>query len=206
MTSKQLILNFVKKKTTIENCDVIIAVQSKRHSKIKINHVMILKKTNVILSHLQQQVKIHHLNISKKIDYFFESNEVNFSLYVHVINVKTFKIVIQNEENKLIKISKNFRLKRATKLNFFNAYDVIKNNVMNLINKQFKQFHKKIYFHKLFWILMNVVQTKNNIEIKIIQKKHDQCFSINFVEFESIRQTKKKLSFMMQIFFLSSSC
>lgn len=106
---EKFVLDLNKETAFIENCKIIVFIMFKRHDKI--NHVMCFKKSIIIPPHTQQSIQIHHLNLLKNRNFIFESNDTNVNLYIYVFNADTLKILIQNDENKSVKIIKNFRLK-----------------------------------------------------------------------------------------------
>lgn len=133
--------------TVIENCSVTIFIIIRRHFKF-VDQMICLKKSIIISIQFQMQMKIHHFNFSKKKIFLFKFENANFEFYVHVMRFETADVLIRNDENKFIKMFRNFRLRRITEMKYFNVYFVI-NDIMNLIVKKSEQSHQKIYFQKL---------------------------------------------------------
>ena len=121
-TSENFVLDFKQNQTLINSCDVIIFITSRRHFKSMIHHMISFKKIIIIFSRFQLRVRIHHLIFFQKRDFLFESENINFSMYVHVIEFDIKSILLQNEKNKSIKVFRNFRFDRVVKLNYFNVY------------------------------------------------------------------------------------
>lgn len=142
LISKKFILNFKNNTIVIENCQMTIFITIKRKANAKIDRIVNFKKIILIFSHTMLSIKIHHLNISTKKIFLFESNDVNFSMYVHMIDSRIAIIMIRNEKNISIRIPRNFRLKRTIELNYSNAFQIA-NDVENLTIKYLKSFHKK---------------------------------------------------------------
>lgn len=117
-------------------------------------------------------------------------NNVNFNLYVHVINHETTKILIRNDKNKFMKISRNFRLKQVIKINFSNIYQINK-KVMNLTKKKIKILHRKTYFNKLLRIFMIAFKIEKNFIVK-------KLVFVNFVQIESEFIKTKKFIFRIK--------
>ena len=122
LISKKFVLNFKNETTTIKNCKVTIFIITKRRSNFKINRIMNFKKTIVISSQTILSIKIHHLNISDESNFLFKSNNLNFSLYVHVIDFEIIKVILCNEKIKSIRMSQNLRLNRTIELNYLNVF------------------------------------------------------------------------------------
>lgn len=114
------------------------------------------------------------MSFEKKI--LFKFDDVNFILYIHVMNFITAIILIQNNNSKFICLFKNFRLKQTTKIDYFNAYHVKNEKIINLAIKHSKTIHQKIYFEKLlrvcaFFIKIEIEFFFNTISIvQIIEK------------------------------------
>ena len=104
--------------TLIETCNVtiLITTQFKFISQIKFIHPI---KIN-ILAHSEIVIFIHRITIFDR-DYMFEFKIINLSIYAHIIDSNTITILIRNENDKLIHISKNFRLKNLIELDYLNA-------------------------------------------------------------------------------------
>lgn len=147
----------------IKNCSVIIFVISKRHAKTIINRMICFRDTIIFSFCSQFCAKIHHFNFFENKDFFFESKNVNFGLYAHVIKIKISNVLLRNDENKTIKILRNFRLSRIVKLDYSNVYQMIE-NVLNLIVRQIKQFYQNVYFQKLLKVCL--FDTKKNFIVE----------------------------------------
>lgn len=113
-----------------------------------------LKKIIVISFRFQLRAQIHHLIFFHGRDFLFESEVTNFNMYAHVIDSKTKGILLRNEADKPIKISRNFRFERVIELDYSNAYQVSA-DVMNLTIKHFEQSHQKIYYQRLLRVCLS---------------------------------------------------
>ena len=52
---------------------------------------------------------MHYVNLLNR-DFFFESDQLNLTLYAHFINFFLYVILIKNDLNHYIKVFKNYRL------------------------------------------------------------------------------------------------
>ena len=188
LTSKKFVLNFKKNETFIKNCSIIISIISKRHEKI-INQIMNLKKIIIISFHFEFQIRIHHLNFSEKKNFLFESKSVDFDLYAHIIETETSDILIRNEQNKSLRISRNVYLDRVMKMKYSNVCHVTTNDVINLAIRKPKSFHRKAYFQRLLKSYLFVVEidsaeseTTIRIKKKIIIHNADPIFTKQLLE------------------------
>lgn len=106
----------------------------------------------------------------------FEFENVNFNMYIHIINFDTKNILLRNEKNQSIKISMSFRLDRVIELNYFHAYQVFI-DVINLIIKHFKKNHQKIYHQLMFRTIF--FEFKSKVEQKLIVKTKEKIIIHN---------------------------
>ena len=121
---ENIMINSVKKQTFIINTDVIISIKVKS-SKNNIQRFVHIRKTIVISLYIEIVVFINDINLSKIRDFLFESvDDVNFTLYAHLVNAFTFVVIIRNDHAQSIQIFRNFKLDRISKLNYFNAFQV----------------------------------------------------------------------------------
>ena len=88
-------------------------------------------------------ISIHYFvdNISNDRDYFFESNEIEFILYAHFMNIFIETIFVRNDDKQAVKISRNYRLNYFIEFDYSNAFFVNDDNV-DLIMKTFRIIHK----------------------------------------------------------------
>ena len=93
---------------------------------------------------------------------------MNFSFYVHLINAEFKIILIKNDDDKIIQIFRNCRLKRMIELNFANVFQVQiddDNDVAKLTIRKFFTKHKINWFKKIIVAAyaIIVVLTKSNL-------------------------------------------
>ena len=94
-------------------------------------------------------ISIHRIVVSEH-KYIFKSERIaNFFVYVHIIDADTKAILIQNDNTKLIKLFRNFRLKNLIEINFFNAMH-INTKYLDLILKRSNFIYDSIQFIKKF--------------------------------------------------------
>ena len=143
----------------IENCNVIIfiSVNNRLNSKTISIHAI---KTIIISSKSKQTIFIHKISLSNR-HYIFESANANFSIYSHIVNTITNVILIRNDENKFVKIFRNFHLNKLIKFDYFNVY-LINNDLYDLIVRKSKSEHKAFWFQKILTFHINT--NKINIE------------------------------------------
>ena len=145
LDSENVVINSVKRQIFIINTKITISVNI-RSLKTSIQRSIHIRKITVISSQFEIIILIHHVSFSISKNFLFESiDDVNFILYAHLVNIFISIILIRNERNQVIQISRNFRLDRITKLDFSNVFQIsIENvdNVKHLTVKKFKFIHK----------------------------------------------------------------
>ena len=98
-----------------------------------------ISKKNIVVS-LQAKITISIYyfvnNFFKNKNYFFESNEFDFTLYVYFINIFIKIILVRNNNKQIVKISRNFCFDHLIEINYFNIF-FVSENVENLIIKTF---------------------------------------------------------------------
>jgi len=118
---EKIIIDVASKSIYISNCDVIISIEVKI-SQVVIHTLIYIRKTIIVSFRSKIIVFVHHNSILSDQDFFFESNEFNFLLYAHLVNVESCIILIRNDTNKAMQLFRNYRVERITKLNFLNAF------------------------------------------------------------------------------------
>lgn len=103
-------------------------------------------------------ILVYYTSISNNRDFLFELNRLNLLLYAYLVNLETRNIVVRNNSNKTIYILRNCRLRRITKLEFFNIFYIVANsNVLNLILRKTFANYKTNRFKKIIAITFVII-------------------------------------------------
>lgn len=162
-------------------------------------------KTTIISFHIEFVVSIHNI-ISFNYDYIFKSDEIDFSIYVHVLNANTKVILIKNDINIVLKISRNFRFEKLIEMNNSNVY-LMNFNIISLTLKRSKFKHKNLWFNKILYtyivvndnfniftntVLFNDVTISNSINdtVKVFVKLIHEFFFCELIKNSSIFRNK----------------
>ena len=156
---ENIVTNVDKQKITIRNCDITIFMKI-RFRIIHVQQRSIHVKKIIILSSRTQLIIIVHdffdeLFVNR--DFLFEFDDIEFILYAHFVDFFIKIILITNNTNVSIKISRNFRLKKFVELNYFNVFHVDEQNVIELIVRMSIREHKFSWFKKVLSIFVVVV-------------------------------------------------
>ena len=140
--SKKIKIDVINNFVYIDNCEIIIFLNVKTSRKIV--HISIhVRKTIIVSSRFEITIIVHYNIISKNRDFLFESKILNFFLYAYLVNNNCKNILVRNDNNKTIQISRNCRVNRLIEIDFFNVFQIfIENNVVELILRKFFTKHK----------------------------------------------------------------
>ena len=120
--SEKVKIDLEKDETHLGSCQVTILLSIKNKSML-IHKPIYLKKPIVISFHTVLLVPIHSFSaIPLDRDYIFKPNEKNFSLYTHMINSETRIVLVKNNEDRSIKISRNLYLRYIIEIDYANIY------------------------------------------------------------------------------------
>ena len=121
--SEQFIIDMKTKQITIESIDASISIEVKS-AKTSLQRLIHLKKIVIISSHIEMIISVHNVNLSVSRDFLFESENSKLVMYVHLIDVSITAILIRNDKNIFVKISRNYRLDRVFELDFSNVFHI----------------------------------------------------------------------------------
>ena len=97
INSKEIFIDIVNKKIHIVFCDVNIFIYFKIFKKIFHKKVHVFKFINVFSMSKIIIVVYNNVIISLNKNFLFKLNEFNVLIYIHIMNLKTREILIQNE-------------------------------------------------------------------------------------------------------------
>ena len=137
-------IDMTKRHAVIDSTDITISLKI-RSPKLTIQRSVHLKKTTVIPPHIELTVAVHHAELSTTRDFLFEPNDsLNFILYAHLVDASTKSIIVRNDREFPVMISRNFRLDRMFEIDFSSDFhiDIDDDDVRYLVVKKFKFIHK----------------------------------------------------------------
>ena len=120
---EKIVIDMHKRETLITSCEITIFLEIKTQSDV-VNRSVPLRKTTIIPSRIEMSISIHYTNIFNSRDFLFESEKecVSLALYAHMIDVFTRAILVRNDKEQLVRIRRNQRLDRVSKINFSNVF------------------------------------------------------------------------------------
>ena len=192
--SKRWNINLNKKQIFVENCEIVVSINIQRRSIDQSQHKSIyIIKISIISLDSKMTIFIYYLAnaIFNDRDFFFEFDNINFIMYVYLINASIQTILIRNDNFKIVKISRNFRLKYLIEINYSNVF-FVDENIVELIMKISRSSHKFSWFKKIIdifvivWIITIVISLSTLFDatssiISIMYTLSLQLFFINFI-------------------------
>jgi hypothetical protein len=113
---KKIVVDFITCIARIKSCKIIILIEIRISNNI-ILKLIYFKKSIIISSQSNLLVKIHYFAILKNRNFLFKLNKISYFInYVYLINVITKTIILKNDTNMLIYISRNYRLNKLFKI------------------------------------------------------------------------------------------
>ncbi len=170
---EDMFIDETNSKITIASCNnMIISIEIKTLSKKSINKVLHACAIIMIFFHSMIIISIHNINLLFNRDFLFESNDIDISFYAHTIDNFIIIIMTKNFINKIVKISRNDRLEKVTKIQYFNAFHADSDaNLQNYVEKTSRHVHKIFWFNRVLkttavvYMIVIVIFTSNNQKI-----------------------------------------
>ena len=123
--SKIFIIDLNNKTARINSCDVTVSIEI-RSSKSSIVQLFVhLKKIIVVSAHIELTIFIHRMKniLSATRDFLFESKIINqLFMYAHLIDAVIEAIIVRNDNDVSMQISRNMRLNKIFELKYFNVF------------------------------------------------------------------------------------
>ena len=140
----------------IESCKIKISITIRARSVLQIRFIHALEIN--ISTRSKIVISIHKITVSER-DYMFESKEVtNLSVYAHIIDDNIISVLIRNENDTTIHISRNFRLKNLIELDYSNVLQMSAEH-SNLALRISRSMHKQCWFNKIINAYISAIST-----------------------------------------------
>ena len=173
--SKKIDVNISKKTIYIKSCKIIANLKI-RTFKIIVQISIYIRKITVISFRFELILSMHYTIVSFDRNYLFESNELKFSLYVHLIDFNIKQIIVRNESNQVVHIFRNYRVDHIIEIDYINVFQIHVDeisHVVDLVLRRSAQMHKISWFKKIIvtiYVAINVFSDSNlfTFEITII--------------------------------------
>ena len=137
----------------IDSCEITIPIVIRAGSKSQSRSIHAIK-TFVIPPKSECLMSVHVMISLSERDFLFEfSKTSNLFIYAHVVDSITSSILIRNDDEQFMKISRNFRLETLMKLDYINAYQANSEDVSDLAIRHFKSKHKATWFQKIIFVV-----------------------------------------------------
>ena len=160
--SEKIDVSISNKSVYIDSCEVIASLEV-RTSRVIVQISVHARKITVISSHSELIFSMHYIIVSFDRNYLFESNELNLSLYAHLIDSIFKHIVDRNEDNQVVHIFRNCRVDHMIEIDFIIVFQIHVDEVSEIVDLAFRrsaQAHKTSWFKKIIaaiYVAINVI-------------------------------------------------
>ena len=117
---KKIKINVINNFVYINNCEITIFLNVKTLRKIVYISIH-ARKTIIVWFCFEITIIVHYIIILEN-EIFFWVENFKFFLYAHLMNINCKNILVRNNNDKIIQISRNCRVNRMIKINFFNIF------------------------------------------------------------------------------------
>ena len=131
--SEKIDVSISNKSVYIDSCEVIVNFEV-RTSRVTIQISIHARKITVIFSHSELILSMHYITVSFDRDYLFESDELNFSLYAHLVDFTFKHIVVRNEDSQAVHIFRNCRVDHMIEIDFINVFQIHVDQVSEIVD------------------------------------------------------------------------
>ncbi len=152
LSFEDIFIDDVNSKVTIASCQhMIISIEIRTLTKEMINKVLHARFITIISSYSMIIISIHRSNLSFIWDFWFESADLNMSLYAHTMNDFIKCIMIKNAFNKSINIFRNTRLSTIIEIQYSNGFHAESDtSIQNLVEQKSRRIHRVSWFIRVF--------------------------------------------------------
>lgn len=180
----------------IDKCDIIISVIIRTRNRSQSRSVYSVKAF-IISSNSECLVLVHYMLFLSNRDFLFELTETNLSIYAYLINLNISLILMHDERDHVLKVSRNFRLRILMKLDYFNVYWTNSKNVSKSTIRHFKSKHKFNWFQKVIVACAKITTTENNMILSSTTDKNNRILSNEIIIHNLFELTVKFLISLM---------
>jgi len=161
---KKFELLLAKKSVHIDSYNVNIQIDLKLKGR-QVRQVVSATFSLIIPPNTQATIPVHHIILPQNRDFLFEPDHVNhgLTLYAHVINANLSFIIARNETKKPLKIPRNYRLKKVTKMDFNGCYhaNAKYEDILNLAARRPSNYHKNNWIRRAFIAAITIIAATN---------------------------------------------
>jgi hypothetical protein len=194
---EDIIINVQKKNVIIRSCENL-TIEMKIHQRESFMQRNVINQFATVISsesYVKISYKMKNLLIDR--DFLFEScSKISVFIYAHVIDARTTKVIVRNESTKSMKISRNFRLRVAQKIQYDDCFYASQKHQLTLQTFKKNSIIKDL---KPDLILDEVVDLtlEKNVERSRSSSKNSK---IRIIADEVKKKSKEKISFDVTIF------
>ncbi len=196
LESKKFIIDVQEKKTVIRNCQNLI-IDVKIHQRESFVRRNVVNQFATVISS-ESFVKIFYKikDLSSNRDFLFESfSEVSIFIYAHVIDAQTIEIILRNESAKSMKISRNFKLDIAQKIQYDDCFYASQKHQLALQTFKKNSMMKSLKVDLTLKVVDRSRSSSKNSKIRIvvddIDEKFEEKISFEVIVYENENEKQK---------------
>ncbi len=150
ITPERIDLLVSQQVTQIRSCKVKATIETLNRRPL-IRRVVHSKKDLTLPPHTETTVLIHHLNLPDR-DFFFEPSNTKLSMYAEIINMDTGQVLVKNDSNVAVHISRNMRLGEAVGTQFDGCFHITtgQEDIAELATRRPAQEHEESWVKTMF--------------------------------------------------------
>ena len=153
MVPEQIDILASQAKASIGSCGISVPIEMRTRAGRAVSHPVHAKKSLVVPPRSQVQVPVHHHHGSlPDRDFFFEPDEMNLTLYAHLVDSSMSAILAKNDTDRAVQIPRNFRLGTIQEADFDNCYHITsgQEDAVDLASRRPPKEHQGSWLKRVF--------------------------------------------------------
>ena len=122
MSSEGFIIDVKKRSALIENCRITVSIDARQRGQFLTRRLLSSQET-VVLPCLEAMVSLVYLPLADDRDFLFHpTTQANLTLFTHLINHKTSKVLVRNDSSQTLQIPRRHRLGHIVDIAYENCF------------------------------------------------------------------------------------
>ena len=128
--------------------EIPIEVRTRGHP---VTHPIHAKRAVVVPPYSQVQISVHYSPLPDR-DFFFEPDQLELSLYTHLVDANLSTIIAKNDSDAPVKIPRNLRLGTVREADFDNCFHITsgRSDIAELATRRPKKEHQTSWIKRVF--------------------------------------------------------
>jgi hypothetical protein len=196
LKSKEIIIDVQDKKTIIRNCQNLIIDVKIHQRKSFVRRNVVNQFVKIILSESYAKISYKMKDLLSNRDFLFESSSaISIFIYAHVIDARTTEIIVRNQFAKVIKISRNFKLEVAQKIQYDDCFYASQKHQLAVQTFKKNSIIESLKVESVLEIVDRLRSSSENSKIRIvadeINEKFEEKISFEVIVYEHESEKQK---------------